>query len=406
VRGPLRIIIAGGGVAGLASAAALSRLGQNVTVLERHTREDTAGAHLGVQAGAMLALRVLGAEEPVRRAGVPVERYELRSWRGRRLAWWPTGEIGRELGAESVTVPRRVLIDALYDAVPRGVVRTGASVVGYTERADDVSVTLSDGTEHAGDLLIAADGLHSLIRAGLLEDGPPSYAGYVSWRGVADTAGPDHETGTARHALGAGRTLGMWPLPDGRTYWVLTEDGVDPGDGASTVVEPTFTDAFTARVPPAGRLLAHTEKVLRTPIYDRDPVTRWHTDRIALIGDAAHPMQPTTGQGAGQALLDALALATELARARGSDAPLRAALARYAELRGPQTARAVGDARQVAGLHHMSGPPRAVRDVVMRATPPRVWRRRATAPEAEGELIETASRHLANQGAYTWSDTR
>jgi 2-polyprenyl-6-methoxyphenol hydroxylase-like FAD-dependent oxidoreductase len=403
--GPLRIIIAGGGIAGLASAAALTRLGHRVTVLERQHREDATGAHLGVQTAAMLALRALGADGPVRGAGVPVEHYELLSWRGRRLARWSPGVVGRELGAESVTVPRGALVDALRAVVPGGVVRPGATVTAYAETPDDVRVTLAGGEELTGDLLIAADGLRSAIRAALVGDGEPAYAGYVSWRGVAHTAAPDHDSGTARHAFGAGRTLGMWPLPDGRTYWVLTEHGADPRDGASTLVPPRppeLPEVFTARVPPAGHLLAHTEEVLRTPIYDRDPTTRWHSDRVVLIGDAAHPLQPTTGQGAGQALLDALALATELA-----DAPPEIALARYAERRGPQTARAVADARQIAGLHHMAGAPaRAVRDLVMRATPSRVWQARAAVPDDERELIETATRRLADQGAYTWSDTR
>jgi 2-polyprenyl-6-methoxyphenol hydroxylase-like FAD-dependent oxidoreductase len=200
----------------------------------------------------------------------------------------------------------------------------------------------------------------------------------------------------------------MWPLPGDRTYWVLTVRGADPGDGSSAIpAAEEFSDAFTAEVPPAGALLDHTRDVLRTPIFDRDPVTRWHGERVVLIGDAAHPMQPTTGQGAGQALIDALALATEIDRARTTGEDPRTALEWYAALRGPQTAAAVLDARQIAALHHMPGAPaRGVRDLVMGATPHRIWQRRAEPPAGERELVETAARRLAHQGAYKWSDTR
>jgi 2-polyprenyl-6-methoxyphenol hydroxylase-like FAD-dependent oxidoreductase len=399
------VVVVGAGVGGLATAIGLAGLGHRVTVLEQQsTQEGAAGACFGVQSNAALALRALGVAEPVLASGVPVREYRLVSWRGRELAGWSLDEVTRQLGAPSVTVPRTTLMSALRSAVPDDVVTTGARVVEVSEDGAGVVAHLADGTSVHGELLVGADGLNSVVRphvvGGTAE--PPGYAGYDSWRGIAETGVAPVSAGTAVHVLGSGRTFGAWPLPGGRTYWVATR--TRGGDGLADL-----RAAFEGAPPLVDALFAATDpdSVLRTPIHDRDPVTTWHTGRVALLGDAVHPMQPTTGQGASQALLDALALTDAL---RGTDladaADLRGALSAYYDRRGPATAGMVREAREIGRMHHMDSPVATrVRDLVLRVTPRRVWQRRTSARLDELELLSAWQAPSTDRGELSWNDT-
>ncbi|MBB5825922.1 FAD-dependent monooxygenase [Micromonospora carbonacea] len=397
------VVVVGAGVGGLAAAIGMAGLGHRVTVLERRVaQERLSGACLGVQSNAAMALRMLGVAKPVLTAGVPVGEYRLVSWRGRYLASWSLAEATAQLGAPSVTVPRAVLMAALRSGVPDEAVRTGAPVAAVDEDATGVTAHLVDGTTVRGDLLIGADGLHSTVRAHVVGDrAPTSYAGYDSWRGTAPVSVETVSEGTALHVVGAGRSFGAWPLPDGRTYWVATL--ADPPRTVDLVGE------FVTAPPFVGRLLKATDPdaVLRTPIHDRDPVDTWHTGRVALLGDAVHPMQPTTGQGGSQALLDVLALTAELRGVDLADAgALRRSLAAYQTRRGPATEGMVREAREIGRMHHLSSPVATrVRDLVLRATPRRVWQRRTTARLDELELLSAWQRPSPDRGEPTWNDT-
>jgi 2-polyprenyl-6-methoxyphenol hydroxylase-like FAD-dependent oxidoreductase len=407
------VLVAGGGIGGLAVSIALRQRGFRVTVLERSAAAgERSSAALGVQTNAALALRELGVADAVLSAGVPVEEYVLRSWRGRELARWSPGAVGRELGAPNVTVPRQVVLDALRAAVPERDLRLGAAVDGVVEHPERVVVRLADGSELDGDLLVGADGVNSTVRARLLgEEEPPRYAGYTAWRGVAAASTPSLRAGGAAHLFGVGRTFGMWPLPGGRTYWVATR--VVPaatGTAAAGAGEHERLRAeFAGAAEPVPYLLDRSDPagVLRTPIFDRGPVSRWHGDRVVLLGDAAHPMQPTTGQGAGQALLDALALPTALSTVDWAvPGSVRDGLARYAASRTGAVAVAA-EARQIGGMQHVPNRAAAlVRDLVLRATPASVWQRRAANRLDELDLLREVRAGRTSEGAQVWIDTQ
>jgi 2-polyprenyl-6-methoxyphenol hydroxylase-like FAD-dependent oxidoreductase len=181
-----------------------------------------------------------------------------------------------------------------------------------------------------GDVLIGADGLRSSVRAGLWGDRAPRYAGYTSWRGVAEYHHAELPLGTGVESWGHGARFGMTHIGGGRIYWFATRNtsvgGADSGSGAKA----DLLDCFGSWHAPIGALIEATDawSIIRTDIFDRPPRRRWGRGRVTLLGDAAHPMTPNLGQGACLALEDAVVLADAVERHGAVAAALRAYEAR------------------------------------------------------------------------------
>jgi 2-polyprenyl-6-methoxyphenol hydroxylase-like FAD-dependent oxidoreductase len=370
----MRVLIAGGGISGLVTARALCLRGFDVTVFERLPELRPAGAGIMLAANATAALGELGLVEPIVAVSSPLVSVETRSWRGEPLTYIPSAEIDRRLGAPSVGIHRADLLRVLFDALDPGVVRFGAEITGFDQDRDGVTVHLASGESERGDLLIGADGIHSAVRARLLADGPPRYAGYTAWRGVTtcEAAPP----GAAIELLGRGARFGMAPVGGGRTYWWATANEpageIDPPVGRKADLEQRFDGWWE----PVQALLASTpeSEILRNDILDREPVDRWGVGRVTLLGDAAHPMTPNLGQGACQAIEDAVALAAALEGSRDTVAALRA----YETSRQPRTARITRLARRMGQVFQWEHPIACrLRDTALRLTPPTLTRRQA-----------------------------
>jgi 2-polyprenyl-6-methoxyphenol hydroxylase-like FAD-dependent oxidoreductase len=375
-----RVIVLGGGIGGLASANALQAAGMPVLVLERAEELREIGAAIGVQTNAVRALRGIGLADRLIERGVPIEQYEYLSWRGRRLARWSQGRVGRELGEPTVVVHRADLQEVLLQGLEPGVVRLGATCAGYTEDPEGVTVRLASGEQVRGRFLVAADGLRSTVRPRLVGPDPLRYSGWAAYRGIAHFADDRFPVGYARQILGAGRSFGMWHIRGGRVYWVATvrqsADATADAGGRKEFVLARFGGA----VAPVAELVGKTDgdAILRNEVYDRVPVACWGSDRVALLGDAAHPTTPVTGQGGGQAIIDATVLAAELA-AVGLRRPeqLRAAVRRYEQRRMPVTTAVTTEAWRIAALHHLTNRAAVLgRDLSLRLTPTRVWDKR------------------------------
>ena len=377
-----RVLVAGGGIGGLATAVSLRKQGFDAVVFERAERLSEIGAAIGVQTNAVRALREIGAVDEVLRVGVPIEHYRYYSWRGRRLVDWPQGDIGRGIGEPTVVVHRAQLQRALLDALPAESVRLGRIVTGYREHPDGGSLEFADGTEEKGDLVVGADGIRSVLREGLLGPAEPRYSGWIALRGIAPSFSHlSFPLGVARQTLGRGLTFGMWHISDGRVYWVATAAvpaGLrdEPGAGRKAWI----LDRFRSAHEPVAELIEATpaEVILRNDICDRPPVESWSGRRLTLVGDAAHPTTPVTGQGGGQAIIDAHVLGTALGgTAELDDASLADAFARYQSRRAPVTASITQEAWRIGAMHHFGNPLLcAGRDLSLRFTPARVWRQR------------------------------
>ncbi|MEU2282422.1 NAD(P)H-dependent oxidoreductase [Streptomyces sp. NPDC013178] len=348
------VLIAGGGIGGLAAAAGLAARGFDVTVIERATRVREGGSGLMLQPNGLRAADALGESvgARVRATGhvtAPDEVRVLMDARGTVLAEEPVGAVGQRAGAPQIPVLRSALHRALLDeAVTAGAaVRMATAVEDYTGHDDHVTVRLSDGSNATCQALIAADGINSAVRRRLLGDGPPTYRGYTSVRG--------HTRGSALgqrgHVVnGRGIQLFVAPVGDDTLYWTAK---ITAPEGIWPAMEPHDAQrALLAELrdwyPPVVDLVraADPGDIVVTDIHDRDPAPRWTDHRVALLGDAAHPMVPALGQGANMALEDAAVLADCLSAC----AHVPTALAAYARARMDRTAAVVLSSRRQGAL--------------------------------------------------------
>ena len=380
-----RVLIAGGGLAGLAAAAALRTAGVEVKVLERVPEMKRYGSVISVLANSARGLEQAGLGDLIDRYCVPVRRLEYLSWHGRYLAQMPIDDVAQKLGTRTFIALRSDLQLGMFEALGTDIVQLGSEVTGFEQDGEGVTVTLGDGRQEHGAALIGADGIRSAVRGGLLGD-QPRYAGYSGWRGITTMDPCPLEPGVGKQVFGRGRTFGTFGMGDNRVYWfssfVADAGGTDEPDGHKANVRRTFDGA-----PELIRSIIEAtdeSEILRTDIYDRPAVERWGEGRVTLVGDAAHAATPNTGQGGSQALLDGVLVAERLAGVAdrlGDASAVRSAFEAYEGQRIPQTSKVVKEAGLVGTFLHWSNPAATfVRDWVMyRMTPGFIWRRRATA---------------------------
>ncbi|MCB9735109.1 MAG: FAD-dependent monooxygenase [Deltaproteobacteria bacterium] len=326
----MHAIIVGAGIGGMATAVGLGARGHEVTLLEQAEALRFYGFGLLLQPNALHALEILGLAEGVRAIGRPMLRTAMAFADGRP---GPGLDFDPELAP--VAVERARLLGVLHERLGRGVtLRTGARAEAVDALADGARVTLAGGEELGCDVLIGADGLHSVVRAALRGPESPRYAGYTVWRGLA--RGPGLAVDALREHWGRGKRFGLVPLEDELVYWFAAANAP-----AGQVDEPDTATAlrrvFAGWPRPVLDAIERTApgEVARLDCTDRPPIRDWGRGRVTLLGDAAHPMTPNLGQGACQALEDAAALSLCLAAPEAEAAP-ESALRAYERFRAPR----------------------------------------------------------------------
>ena len=343
-----RALIVGAGIGGLAAAIALDRTGWRVRVFERAANPRELGFALSLAPNAMAALRELGLADQLAREGHVVRAIETRIGGGnRRLRRLTLGDPPAGI-LPPVVALRRTLFGALLQRVNPDVLWLGSEADGFEQTAEVVTLRLRDGRSAQGDVLIGADGVHSVVRRVLHPtEPPPRRSAYSAIRGVAHDV--EHHLGdcSAIACLANGVESAMTKAGEGAVYWYMSLLSADVGTGIADVaalarltadrLDETFR-AIVAATP--------SDDQRFDALFDRDPIADWGTGRVTLLGDAAHPMLPHTGQGAAQALEDAVALGLVL---RSTD-DVAGSLRRYERVRAARTRRLVLTGRRIASM--------------------------------------------------------
>jgi 2-polyprenyl-6-methoxyphenol hydroxylase-like FAD-dependent oxidoreductase len=302
-----KAIIIGGGIGGVTAAIALKQAGLDVTVYERAEELREVGSGLPLWTNALRTLHVLGLAEELEKLGVQVSSVRVSTWKGDTLTDTRNDKHLKKLGTITIVVHRAELLTLLLKTLGEGIVQLGMTCVGFTQDAVGVSARFANGQEVRGDVLIGADGIHSITRAQLFGIIKPKYVGYTCWRGLAQTTRTDLET----WAWGKGCQFGITPMSQGRAYWFVQKyapkgEEDKPGGRKNGLLE-MFHD-WHDPIPAVIEATAETD-ILRNDIYELKHLHQWSHGRVTLLGDAAHAMTPNLGQGACQAIEDAVALA-------------------------------------------------------------------------------------------------
>jgi salicylate hydroxylase len=355
----MRILVIGGGIGGMATSIALEQAGFDPYVLEQSPELTEIGSGIGMHANAMRVLTKLGAAEHVRRSGVRIDTGEWRRMDdGRTIFTQQYSGMAEHYGDVYICMHRADLLEALVQRVPSERVRLNARLVGLEERPDGVVARLADGEEVFGDVMVGADGLRSTVRTILFGEQEARFTGFAAWRG---TIPMERMPEGFEHALvtwpGGGRHAMTYPIrPSLQTFngFVPTTEILREEWGPSGDLDD-LRRSFDGATQDVLTIIDLITSALITPIYFRDPLPVWGTDRIILMGDAAHPTPPSAGQGAAQALEDSVTLAACLRRA-GGPAGVPAALAEFAARRQARTAAMLGAARMNLGMFNEPDP--------------------------------------------------
>jgi FAD-dependent urate hydroxylase len=366
-----KALIAGGGIAGPVTAMALQRAGIDAVVYEAHVPgADDAGSYLTVATNGLDALRAIDADKPVLAAGFPTPTNLLLSGSGRRLGSVSNGGTMPD-GTVSHTVKRARLYRALHDqATDRGIrIEYGRRLVGAEATAGGgVVAAFDDGTRATGDLLIGADGVHSVTRR-LLDPAAPSgrYVGLVNFGGYTPGTDGGAEPGVWHMIFGRRAFFGYVVDPDGGTVWFanVPRPAVTPAERAATSPEQwqgQLVELFAGDHGPASDLIAAGALELAgDSTYDLPSVPTWHKGPMVIVGDAAHAPSPTSGQGASMAAEDGVVLAQCL-----RDLPtIPEALAAYERLRRSRVERIVAQGARTSSAKTPGPVGRVLRDLAL-----------------------------------------
>jgi 2-polyprenyl-6-methoxyphenol hydroxylase-like FAD-dependent oxidoreductase len=365
---PVQLIVAGGGIGGLAAAFVLARDGHAVTVLEQSAAFSEIGAGIQLGPNIFKMFDYLGLTEAIDRVAFFPPGLGMNDVRtGEKVVRVPLGDTARAAYGYPYGVIYRADLHQVFleacKALPNIVLRTASKVASFEQDASDVRVHLAGGEVVTGDALIGADGLWSHIREAVVGDGKPRVSGHIAYRAVLKREDvPTHLWSDDVLLWGGEKThLVHYPLRRGELFNLVAvfhsnkyDEGWNTfGDAAE------LNERFAHAVPQVRELLDKIETWKMWVLCDREPVKNWTDRRVTLLGDAAHPMLQYLAQGAGQAIEDAVVLGEAL-RFTGGD--VAHAFQKYQQARYLRTGRVQLTARFYGDIYHAAGVQRELRN--------------------------------------------
>ena len=350
----LKIAIVGGGIGGLTAACALQERGFDVDVYERSAELREVGAGLQLGPNAVRVLTALGFRDKLFSFSYDAHEFVSLNWNDGAIR--AREELGAEqrFGAKYLMAHRADLYSLMVDRVSARHVHLGKTATAVCNTPGGAAVRFESGEEIEADVVIASDGIRSKVRELLFGADRPLYTGQIGWRGMIpiedapEFIGRDRISPRTQYCgfLGPKGHVIMYPIRAGKVLnffagYFMDQWGEESWTAPSSVQE--MKDAFAGWNPELLSLMDRFETVFKWGLFDRDPIETWTQGRIALLGDAAHPMMPTLAQGAAICIEDAYALGRHLDAGR---ADVVAALGAYEAERRPRANRVVMQARQ------------------------------------------------------------
>jgi salicylate hydroxylase len=390
------VVVVGGGIGGLFAANALIANGLQVSVYEQAPSLGEIGAGVFLTPNSVRQLRRVGLGPAVEKRGARVGT-ESRYFRHDGTPIAPVQVTDSSGWNATFGMHRADLVEMLAAALPPGVVHTGHRCSAFEQTGDIARASFANGAIAEGDVVIAADGIHSELQRYVTPPSRPVFHGSVAYRGVlAHQRIPHWPTDSWLMWLGKGKHFLTFPVRAGE---LINYVGFVPADQEmkeswSAPGDPdVLRREFAGWDPRIGSLLSQVEATFRWALYDREPLPTWTRERLTLLGDAAHPMLPHLGQGANQSIEDGMALATILAHANRATAP--AALLAYENLRRERVAQVQRGARENGLRYDSANSDLGVRDAEITAHA--AFRRRLYDHDVVPEAKAAAT-------ALTWSD--
>ncbi|NHQ73026.1 NAD(P)-binding protein [Roseovarius gahaiensis] len=351
----LKTLVIGGGIGGLTAARAMALRGADVTVLEQAAEISEVGAGLQISPNGFVVLNALGLGQALRECSVQARAVNLHDYRGPKVV---SLDLGRLDSRDYYFVHRADLVDVLAQGAREAGVKIrllqNVQSVTLTPGQTNARVTLCNGAVLSADLVVGADGLHSVVRPALNGQVAPFFTGQVAWRAIVPNA--DNAPPEARVHMGPHRHLVSYPLRDGQymNLVAVQERAAWAKESWSQQDDPLAVQAaFADFGPDVQRMLSRIESVNLWGLFRHPVANRWYGGGAALLGDAAHPTLPFMAQGACMALEDAWALADCLDRA----GDLESGLSTYQQRRKPRATRVVDAANGNAWKYHLAFSP-------------------------------------------------
>ncbi|MEH6307600.1 FAD-dependent monooxygenase [Olivibacter sp. CPCC 100613] len=351
----MKIAIVGAGIGGLCTAVALQKLDLNVHVYEAAPQIKPLGAGIGLAANAILGLKRLGIAQEVYDRGQPVSSLRMLDADGKIISNQNTELLGPAFANANMVIHRAELHEVLLSKLIPNSLHLGKKLLSFKQAEKEFILYFSDGSQAIADLLIAADGIRSVIRQQLIPDSKPRYAGYTCWRAVIENPNIDlNESVSAETWTAVGR-VGMSALPNNRIYWYCCMKAEQNNTYMKKMMPSELAAYFRNVHPPIAEVIRNTapEQLIWSDVFDIRPLKHFvYEKNIVLLGDAAHATTPNMGQGACQAIEDAVILATCIAK-KGS---VVTALDEYEKRRVKRTKRIILLSRLLGWMAHLESP--------------------------------------------------